>query len=267
MIYRCVPEFVEKVWGDEELAKRYSVRGKIGEVWLCSDFPTKRTELVDQSGKKVSWSAVNELWKSERFPFLVKHIRASQWLSVQVHPDNEFAKKVGEPWGKPEIWVFLNGGKIVNGLKKGALEEIKRGNRDWDSLLNFVEVKAGQAVYIKPGTVHAMGPGVEVYEFQLTSDMTYRFYDWGRGRKLHLKESLAVATEHIAQPFEFKEFSSPYFNIKLMKKNEFTTSKSVYLLEKGTFDDEECAVPTAFISCGKEKVKTTGRIFEMEVSH
>ena len=266
MFFKCIPQFVEKIWGDEDLAKRYSVRGKIGEVWLCSDFPTNRTELVDEEGKKGSWEKVNTLWQTERFPCLIKHIRATQWLSVQVHPDDEAAKKVGEPWGKPEMWFFLKGGKIVNGLKAGALEKIKNGDRNWKSLLNFVEVKVGEAVYIKPGTVHAMGPGVEVYEFQLTSDMTYRLYDWERGRKLHFKEALSVATENIAEPFEFKEFSSPYFEVKLMEKAEIITKrKSVYLVEKGKFKTEKCDVPTVFISCEDERIKAEGRVFEMEV--
>ena len=263
MFYKCIPQFVEKIWGDESLSKRYSVKGKIGEVWLCSDFPSKRTDLVDEDGKKVEWNKINDVWRTERFPFLIKHIKTTQWLSIQVHPDNEAAKKVGEPWGKPEMWFFLSDGEIVNGLKKGALNEIKKGNRDWKSLLNFVKVKAGEAVYIRPGTVHAMGPGVEVYEFQLTSDMTYRLYDWDRGRKLHFEEALAVATENVAQPFKFEEFSCPYFTVKLTENEKLTTKKSVYLVEEGLFKREICNVPTAFISSGEETIETQGRIFEM----
>ena len=267
MILRCSARFVEKVWGDEELAKRYHKEGKIGEVWLCSDFPTLKTELFDSREHQVSWHDVNEQWGFERFPFLVKHIKATQWLSVQVHPDAEAAKLVGEPWGKPEIWIFLNGGTIVNGLKKGALEEIKKGNDDWNSLLNFVEVKAGEAVYIKPGTVHAMGPGVEVYEFQLTSDMTYRFYDWGRNRKLHFKEALSVATEHVAKPFWFEEFSCEHFTLRKRHVDGefFTDRRGVYLLEDGIFGKWKCDVPTAFVGISAEEVKIRGTFFEMGV--
>ncbi len=266
MVLKCQARFVEKVWGDEKLAERYNQRGKIGEVWLCSDFPELKTKIFDFKGKAVSWDWVNSHWNFKRFPFLVKHIKATQWLSVQVHPDNTAAQRVGEPWGKPEIWVFLSGGKIVNGLKVGALEEIKKGSNDWNSLLNFVEVKAGQAVYLKPGTVHAMGPGVEVYEFQLTSDMTYRFYDWGRGRKLHFKEALAVATENVAEPFEFKEFSCEHFKVKKVNAGGiFLIKKGVYLLERGTFGQWKCEVPTAFIGMSDEKLEIHGTLFEMEV--
>ncbi len=264
MVFKCIPKFVEKIWGDENLAKRYSVNGKIGEVWLCSDFPSNKTDIIDENGKKISWDMINDMWQTTRFPFLIKHIKATQWLSVQVHPDDRAARKVGEPWGKPEMWFFLNGGKIVNGFKRGAIAEVKKGNRDWKSLLNFVEVKAGQAVYIQPGTVHAMGPNVEVYEFQLTSDMTYRLYDWDRGRKLHFEEAMSVATENIAEPFEFREFSCPHFSVKLIQADgKIKVKKSVYLVEKGLFKTQKCEVPTSFISCEQGEIAAKGRIFEM----
>jgi len=267
MLLKCLPELVEEVWGDESLARVYNSSGKIGEVWLCSNYPGHETKLVNENNKEFNWSDVNKLWGFERFPFLVKHIHSASWLSVQVHPNDEFAQEIGEPWGKPEMWYFLKGGKIVNGLNQGALERLKNGDRDWKSLLHFTTVKAGEAMYISPGTVHAMGPGIEVYEFQLTSDMTYRFYDWGRNRKTHFKEALKVAREVVARPFILENFSSPYFTVRMIEvSNSLNTEKNVvYLAEAGKFAGEKFNVPTVFVSLNNEKLNVKGRIFEMEV--
>ncbi len=267
MIFRNVPKFSETLWGDETFAAMYKTSGKIGEVWLCSNHPERMTELVDGYGHIRGWDEVNAFWGIERFPFLVKHIRSKEWLSVQVHPDDETALKIGEPWGKPEMWYFLKGGTIVNGLKDGALEELRKGNRDWNSLLNFTHVENGQAVYISPGTVHAMGPGMELYEFQMTSDVTYRFHDWGRGRKTHFEESMAVAKENVAMPFEFDELSTEHFNVRLLssEKNLDIKARAVYLAEESRFGGVHFRLPETFVSLGGGAIEAGGRIFEMEV--
>ncbi len=268
MVLKCLPELVEEIWGNESLARVYNSSGKIGEVWLCSNYHGHETRLIDKYDREFKWSDVNKQWGVERFPFLVKHIHSASWLSVQVHPNNKFAQEVGEPWGKPEMWYFIKGGKIINGLNPGALERLKSGDRDWESLLHFTTVKAGEAMYISPGTVHAMGPGIEVYEFQLTSDMTYRFYDWGRKRKIHFEEALKVAREIIAEPFVLEKFSSPYFTVRMTKVDNILNTKKnvVYLAETGEFAGERFDVPTAFVSINNEELRIKGRVFEMEVS-
>ncbi len=267
MILKCSPQLVEKIWGDESLGRLYSVSSKIGEVWLCSNHPSYTTPLFNDKKERIEWSWVNDKWGFKRFPFLIKHIKTTDWLSVQVHPDDEAAQKAGELWGKPEMWYFINGGKIINGLKKGALEKIKKGDRSWESLLSVVEVKSGEAMYISPGTVHAMGPNVEVYEFQLTSDMTYRLYDWGRGRKTHLEEALNVARESISEPFEFKSFASSKFKISLAETDKFIDTKGrvVYLAEKGNFAGKGFKIPTVFVNVENGKLNVTGRVLKMEV--
>ena len=267
MILKCVPQLVKKIWGDESLGKLYSISSKIGEAWLCSNHPSYTTLLLNDKEKKIEWLWVNDKWGFKRFPFLIKHIKTTDWLSVQVHPNDEAAQRVGEPWGKPEMWYFIKGGKIVNGLKNGALEKIKKGDRNWKSLLNFVEVKAGEAMYISPGTVHAMGPNVEVYEFQLTSDMTYRLYDWERGRKINLEEALPLAHETVSEPFEFKSFVSSKFKISLVNsvKSIDTEGHVVYLAEMGDFAGENFKIPTAFVNVENGKLNAIGKIFKMEV--
>lgn len=266
MLLRNVPKFSEAIWGDEKFASMYRTSGRVGEAWLCSNHPEKMTELVDGYGRVREWSEVDRAWNFERFPFLVKHIRSNDWLSVQVHPGDDYAAKLGDPWGKPEMWYFLKGGKVVNGLKRGALEELRKGSRDWDSLLSVTEVGPGQAMYVAPGTVHAIGPGIELYEFQMTSDITYRFHDWGRGRKTHFGEAMAVARENVAVPFEFEGFSSEHFSVRLVAGGlADTKNRAVYLAEESKFNGVAFGVPQAYVALGKGTLEAEGRIFEMEV--
>ncbi|MGC9139505.1 type I phosphomannose isomerase catalytic subunit [Athalassotoga sp.] len=253
---KCIPQFVEEIWGDESLGKLYGVDGKIGEVWLCSGHPERKTKLVDEKGNEVSWDYVTKIWGFERFPFLVKHIKTSQWLSVQVHPDDDVARSAGEPWGKPEMWYFLKDGTLINGLQNGALERLKSGDRNWNELLSFTHVRNGQAMYIKPGTVHAIGPGMELYEFQMTSDITYRFYDWDRGRKTHFEEALRVAQDIKAEPFDFKRLETDHFKIELFDKVK-AEGKAVCLAI------ESSGIPSSYILADGEEFFFNNTTFVM----
>lgn len=263
MLLRCVPEFVEEIWGDETLGKFYGVEGKIGEVWLCSGHPERKTPILNDKGEEIRWEKILNYWKLDRFPFLIKHIKTKTWLSIQVHPDDDAAKQIGEPWGKPEMWYFVKGGTLVNGLKKGSLERLRNGDRQWNSLINFADVKPGEGMYIEPGTVHAIGPGIELYEFQMTSDITYRLYDWDRGRKTHFDEAMKIAKEVTADPFEFKELETRHFKVELMKNVDFLEPRSVYLSLNSIFGDQTFTLPTAYISNEGEKFKSDGTNFKM----
>lgn len=263
MVLRCRPEFVEEIWGDENLGKLYGVDGKIGEVWLCSGHPERKTMILDDEGKEFEWESVLRTWKFERFPFLIKHIKTKAWLSVQVHPGDDIAKKMGEPWGKPEMWYFVKGGTLVNGLKKDAIERLKNGDRQWNSLLNFVEVKSGEGMFIEPGTVHAIGPEIELYEFQMTSDITYRFYDWDRGRKTHFEEAMMCAKEITAKPFDFKKLETSHFKVELLNNVKFADPKAVYLSFNSSFGGKQFRLPTAYISNEGGNFISNGMTFRM----
>jgi|UniRef100_A0A7V3REH5 mannose-6-phosphate isomerase len=266
MILRCVPQFVDEIWGDEDFGKFYGVGGKLGEVWLCSGHPERMTRVFDQNDLEGNWNEIKERWEVERFPFLIKHIKTREWLSVQVHPDDAYAEKNGEPWGKPEMWYFIKGGRLVNGLVSGALERLKNGDRDWNSLLSFIDVKAGQAMYIEPGTVHAIGPKIELYEFQMTSDITYRFYDWGRGRETHFDQAMEVVKETVAKPFDLSEFNCSHFKVKRLNGlPSFLDRRSVYLASRSSFNGKYFEKPTAYISTDGGKLACEGEIFEMQM--
>jgi len=173
-----------------------------------------------------------------RFPLLIKLLDCAQWLSLQVHPNDEQAARLEGPgqFGKTEAWYFIEaepGAEILCGLRPGMtkanLEEaIRRGTiLDWTQRLT---IHAGDAILLKPGMIHALGPGLLVYEVQQTSDITYRVFDWNRpatqGRKLHLEQALAVtdvnaAAQIIPQPpfaggDQRELVACPYFTLQLL---------------------------------------------------
>ncbi len=138
---------------------------------------------------------VGEVWLAEA-PLLVKLLDPVEWLSVQVHPPHGYALRVEGGPGKYEAWYVLTPGEIVYGFAQPvSREEVRRrvAEGSLEGILNRIRVALGQVVYIPAGVVHALGPGVQVYEVQTPSDFTYRLYDYGRPRELHLEKALEVA--------------------------------------------------------------------------
>ena len=140
---------------------------------------------------------------SGRFPLLLKFLFPHEKLSVQVHPDDAQAVHVGQPWGKTECWYIAHakpGAQIALGLKPGVtvqqLEEAIHQKRA-EEVLNWINVYMGDMIYVAGGTVHTLGPGSVVVETQQQSDTTYRLYDYGRPRELHLKDGLAAVKEKV----------------------------------------------------------------------
>ena len=122
---------------------------------------------------------------------------------MQVHPDDEQAVRVGQPWGKTECWYLAHakpGAQIALGLKPGVttgqLEQAIHEKRAED-LLNWINVYAGDMIYVAGGTVHTLGPGSVIVETQQQSDTTYRLYDYGRPRELHLKDGMAAVKQEV----------------------------------------------------------------------
>jgi mannose-6-phosphate isomerase len=130
-------------------------------------------------------------------PLLIKYLFTSERLSVQVHPDDAAAQAAGEPRGKDEAWVVLAaepGATIGCGVTAGDVEDLRRAALDGsiEQKLDWVPVQEGDCLYSAAGTVHAIGPGLTLLEIQQNSDSTYRLYDFGRDRELHLKAGLAA---------------------------------------------------------------------------
>jgi mannose-6-phosphate isomerase len=130
---------------------------------------------------------------------LIKFLFTTDNLSVQVHPNDEQAQRTGKPRGKTEMWHILRaepGARIALGLKRPVTaEELRQSALDGSivELLNWIPVQAGQTFFTPAGTIHAIGAGIALCEIQQYSDITYRLYDWGRGRELHLDAGVDVS--------------------------------------------------------------------------
>jgi mannose-6-phosphate isomerase len=172
--HRIEPMFVERVWGRTDLSPLYGVsENKIGEVW----FPA-----------------------GDNFPILVKFLFTSEHLSVQVHPDDAYAREHEGSRGKTEMWYILAAGKdarIALGFRSDVSKAQLRAaisDGSIEELLHWVPVEAGNTFFTQAGVVHAIGAGVTLCEIQQNSDVTYRIYDYGRPRQLHVDRALDVCS-------------------------------------------------------------------------
>jgi mannose-6-phosphate isomerase len=204
------PLFDPRPWGTQDLSPVYpnhKFEEKIGEAWLTGDackvsngpFKGKSlTELTSRFGAELVGEASPD---PNRFPLLMKFLFPHEHLSVQVHPDDAAAREVGEPWGKTECWYIAQsrpGAQIALGLKPGVTrEQFAQSIHEQraEELLNWVNVFPGEMIYVAGGTVHTLGPGSIIVETQQQSDTTYRLYDYGRPRELHLQRGLDAIKE------------------------------------------------------------------------
>ena len=202
--FRIEPQFVGRVWGWKDLRPWYdrtADKEPIGEVWLTGDECTVATG--SHRGKTLAalfdeqpHAMLGPEASSSGSPLLLKVIFAREKLSVQVHPDDRLAQKVGQPRGKTECWYALTadpGAQVAVGLRPGVtLDEVKAGidQGTLEESLNLLPVHAGDMIFVDAGTVHAIWPGSVLLETQQNSDITYRMYDYGRGRELHIDKSL-----------------------------------------------------------------------------
>ena len=198
------PIFSERVWGVETLPQWYAQpeAGKpVGEAWLTAETcvvdagefaGVSLAELTKRFPEKFAGGATAE------FPLLVKTLFPREKLSVQVHPNDEQAGALGLGRGKTECWYVLSaepGAELALGFRGEITnEEIKAAIADGtlEEKLRYLPVKAGDMVFVDAGTVHSIGPGMVVLETQEYSDITYRLYDFGRPRELHVDAGLAV---------------------------------------------------------------------------
>lgn len=210
------PTFHERIWGGSKLKAEFQYpipSEKTGEAWVISAHPHGPSTITngELKGKTLldAWNDHGELFnrkdgKKGEYPLLVKILDANYDLSVQVHPDDEFARKVeNEPYGKTECWYVLSAeedAELILGHHAETEEEFDRmvENGEWDKLLRRVKVKAGDFFYVPSGAIHAIGKGTVILETQQSSDITYRVYDYdrvdanGNKRELHLDKARQV---------------------------------------------------------------------------
>jgi mannose-6-phosphate isomerase len=211
--FLMLPRFDPRPWGTHDLSPVYpnhQFAEKIGESWLTGDDckvgngPFTGQTLAQLCAKYERELVGDAARDARRFPLLLKFLFPHEKLSVQVHPDDEQARRIGQPWGKTECWYVAHakpGSQIALGLKPGVtvaqLEHAIHGKHAED-LLNWLNVYTGDMIYVCGGTVHTLGPGSVIIETQQQSDTTYRLYDYGRPRELHLKEGLAAVKLQVA---------------------------------------------------------------------
>lgn len=220
------PIFKDKIWGGrkikEQLGLNFGSLPNCGEVWLLSGLWDEQSEVANGDFKG---DEINDLVETfmgdlvgesvfdkygEQFPLLLKIIDANDWLSVQVHPDDELAEKRGIGNGKTEMWYVMHADKDAE-LVMGFNREMTRmdyvkvmKNNTLREVLNYEKVEAGDVFFIPAGRVHALGPDIMVAEIQQTSDTTYRIYDWDRINEAGMSREL-----HIPQSVEAIDFAIP----------------------------------------------------------
>lgn len=215
---KFLPLYKNKIWGGNKikdiLKYDYSPLPNCGEIWALSAVEGNESvvaegplegntlnELLEVYMTDLVGEDVFEVFQND-FPLLIKFIDANDWLSIQVHPDDELAQARGLERGKTEMWYIIQAdenAKLIKGFAKD-MSKTEYQNRLHDKTLkdamNYIPVKEGDAFYIGAGNVHALGPGILLTEIQQSSDTTYRIYDWdrvdeqGNGRKLHIQEAL-----------------------------------------------------------------------------
>ena len=214
---KLTPSYRNYVWGGERLRPGHNPTAEAWVVW--EDDLIESGALAGKTAGEVAAQFGNALLGAKaisrsgtRFPLLIKLLDCAQWLSLQVHPNDEQAIELegAGQFGKTEAWHILDSepdAKLIAGLKPNtssdALAESIRNGTITDHL-QYANVKQGDTIFMPAGTLHALGPGLLVYEVQQTSDWTYRVYDWGRPatekRPLHIEKSIHVTRADFTAP-------------------------------------------------------------------
>ena len=205
--FRLAPYFRTRPWGFNDLRPwfDYQTSGEpIGEVWLTGEMCIAETgPHAGHTLKSITAEHTQELLgeaaAAGEFPLLVKVLFPKEKLSVQVHPNDALAQQYGFPRGKTECWYALDAtadASVALGLADGTTPEQVRAaiaDETLEKHLKWLPVEKGDMIYVDAGTVHAIGPGAVLLETQQSSDLTYRMYDYGRGRELHVDKSMEAA--------------------------------------------------------------------------
>lgn len=210
--FKLNPYISKKLWGEEKWIVSAQEEGQSKE----NETDTFFSDIVGRD-----------------YPLLIKIIEADETLSVQVHPDDEYAEKNENSYGKTECWYILDAkpnATLICGLNKEySKEELKDAieKKYIEDCLKEVHVSKGDFIFIPAGTVHAINGGLKILEIQQPSNITYRLYDFERGREIHVDKALDVVKPIHSEPsHDFKSFSCPYFSLnKIDVKNRTLIEK------------------------------------------
>ena len=270
-ILKLTPAIKDYIWGGTRLSKEFdmvSFTDRQAEAWVlsCHEAGHSIVENGEDKGKTLA-EVIAEKGKSclgtncekfSFFPILIKLIDARDNLSVQVHPDDDYAMKVEGEYGKTEAWYIMDcdeGAEIIYGFKKDITEEEFRKSIEENTLLGYVnrvKVKKGDIFFIEAGTLHAICKGILLAEVQQNSNTTYRVYDYGRlqngkPRELHVEKALDVtstkAIDASGKPMG-ETVKKDGFSETLLTTCELFTMKRLDIEEKATVTADS----TSFVS-------------------
>lgn len=291
------PVFKPRIWGRHDLGPLFTnarrrrtgnpaqadlrgsgslERGPIGEVWLTDDTArflngSLAGLTLGEATKQYGPELLGACWKDRRFPVLAKYIYTSDWLSVQVHPDDGYAR-AHEPGclGKCEMWYIVRAERradVLLGLKKGVTREglrtaFERG--DLKEKLNRVHPQPGDAMFVPPGTVHALGPGLILFEAEQNSDLTYRLDDFGRlgldgkPRPLHRRKGLEVTSFRLPAYRDLPrlEFREPFGSRRYVLACPFFAVEELTMRKTETFQSSPERVETLSVLEGEGRAET-----------
>lgn len=270
----------EKVWGGRRLEKfRHNLpNGKVGESWDIACHPNGTGVVANGKFKGMTFNDLIKEYKTSifgdvlvqyEFPLLVKLISSNEKLSVQVHPDDDYAKRVENSNGKTEAWYVVDaeeGAELIVGTngctKEEFIKAINEGNVE--TCLNKIKVKKGDSFLINSGLVHAICSGLVIAEIQQNSDVTYRVYDYGRDREIHIEKSLEVIDFHLA-PERLVENYKNYLGYKytnLCKNDYFSIDKCIV---NSKFETSSKKDKFSIITCVDGYGNIEGNDFEEEI--
>ena len=252
------PIYKDKIWGGQKiksvLGMDYGELPNCGEAWLISGIDgyqsivsngflagNQLNELVEIYMGELVGEKIFEKFGNV-FPLLIKIINSNDWLSIQVHPDDELAwkRKLGQ--GKSEMWYILDAdpeAELISGFNQDVeLDSYKNhlDNNTIKDVLNTVEVKKGDVFYIPAGRVHAIGPGCLLAEIQQTSDTTYRIYDWDRIDASGMKRELHTEKAHAAIDFNKTKECKTQYECELNNTSSLVDSK--YFITRLVYADQ-----------------------------
>lgn len=282
------PYFQEKIWGGDRLKTEFGYdipSDHTGECWAISAHlhGPAVVENGPYKGEKLNevWNKHREVFgnaKGDVFPLLTKILDAKTDLSVQVHPDDQYAKEHEGELGKTECWYVIKadeGSVMYYGHNAHTREELKSmiDNHEWDKLLRKVPVHAGDFLYVPSGTIHAIGKGIMVLETQQSSDTTYRLYDFdrvdaktGKKRELHLKQSIdCTNVPHHDPQLKYKKFQVGDVAVTRFVSTEFF---AVYEWKldggQGTFKRGEAPYTLASVIDGEGNLTVDGKDYPIK---
>jgi mannose-6-phosphate isomerase len=271
------PIFMERVWGGRHLESLYGKRlpsaALIGESWEIVDRPEAQSVVHEGPLRGLT---LHELWckhrgeifgnvpDSPRFPILCKLLDAQENLSLQVHPPRTIAKKLGGE-SKSELWFIAHAApkaRLYAGVKKGTTRDafakaLEQGRID--KHLHALEVKAGDAIFLPSGRMHALGAGVVLVEIQENSDTTYRIYDWDRTKK-----GRATRQMHIAEAMQCVDFNDVEPGL-LCPEGESLVGNELFEIEKWNLSREREIAESgrfAIVVCINGEIECAGRKFK-----